>query len=119
MNGQKLAVVIVLGLFAGLATLLNGLIALGAFFLNGFFVALLVAGKSRARHSFLYAVTLGLIMLVLASALVGLAQLLVGLHLNLSWPVAPKDAMRIVWFVGGFVLIFWTLLGVLLRGRSR
>jgi hypothetical protein len=115
MNYRKLFVVGFLGFAIGSTSLWNATVATALLFLNGLLVGMIAAGTSeRPLWNLLYALGWGVLGLIVASAVLGLAKL-VGIYANWAWPTLPESAVLAVWVGGCLMMLFWLLLGSLIR----
>lgn len=115
MKYRKLIVVGVLGFVIGSTSLWNTTVTTALLFLNGFMVGLIAAGTSeRPLWNLLYALGWGVLVLVVASVVLGLAKL-AGIYANWVWPTLPEGAVLAVWVGGCLMMLFWLLLGTLIR----
>jgi len=115
MDSRKLTIVVVLGLAVGFAALYNAIVVTGALFLSGLLVGMIAAGTSeRPIRNMLRAMGWGGLVLVVASALLGLAEL-AGHYGTWAWPTPPENAVLVVWVGGSLMMLFWLALGSLIR----
>jgi hypothetical protein len=115
MKYRKLAIVGLLGLVVGLASLWHGAASIAALNVGGFLIGMVASSKSESPvYNLVSAIGWGALILVCASIVVGLAKLAEG-YASWTWPIPPETAILLVWVGGGLMFLLWLLLGSLIR----
>jgi hypothetical protein len=116
MSIKNLLFVVTLGFIIGLASLLSSAIAIGALLIYGGIVGLITIGSGdRLLRSLGHAIAWGCSAMLTASIFVFLAKLATRYSTDLVWPIAPENAIGMIWGGGGLMMLLWLLVGGLIR----